>query len=249
MAQAADIVQLKQETLAAFAEYIGEAETAMDATLHGSGPFLWSDASPERTRKVLRGGIIAQFWSGKRPVGVPDGLIHDWIGAARIPGASIEQTLRLIQDYDNHKKIYKSEVIDSKLISRQGNDFEIYLRLLKKKILTVVLDTDHEVHYSSVDSARWCCRSHTTRVAEVEDAGKPNERVLAPDTGYGFLWRLHSYWRFEEREDAVWIECRAISLTRDVPKGLGWIIEPIIRKLPGESLVHTLEATRRGVEA
>ena len=138
-------------------------------------------------------------------------------------------------------------MIDSKLISREGNDFKVYLRLLKKKIITVVLDTDHEVHYCSVDQTRWICRSYTTRIAEVENAGNPDERVLEPDTGYGFLWRLYSYWRFEERNDGVVLECRAVSLTRDVPIGLGWAIEPIIKKLPKESLINTLEASRQAV--
>jgi hypothetical protein len=73
--------------------------------------------------------------------------------------------------------------------------------------------------------------------------------VRPPDTGYGFLWRLYSYWRFQEREDGVYVECRAVSLTRDVPFGLGWVIEPIIQKLPKESLINTLEATRQALRA
>jgi len=247
--QAAETVQLKEATLEAFAEYIRDAEAAMERTLCEEGGFLWSDGETERARQVGKGETVAQFWSGRHPVTVPDGLIHDWIGATMIRGATVEQTLALIQDYDNHKNIYKPEVIDSKLISRRGDDFQIYLRLLKKKIITVVLDTDHDVHYSQVDAARWCCRSYTTRIAEVEDAGKTAETVLAPDSGYGFLWRLYSYWRIQERDGAVYTECRAISLTRDVPKGLGWIIEPIIRKLPRESLVNTLDSTRRALGA
>jgi hypothetical protein len=242
MAQAPEAVQLKQDTLLAFAEYIEKAEKTADGA-----PFLWAGADQKQTRQVQKGETIAELWSGKRPVSVPGGLIHDWIGSTYIPGATIEQTLALIQNYDNHKNIYKPEVIDSKLISRHGGDFKIFLRLLKKKILTVVLDTDHDVHYSRLDAARWCCRSYTTRISEVEDAVIPKERVLAPDTGYGFLWRLYSYWRFHEREGAVYLECRAVSLTRDVPKGLGWIIEPIIRKLPRETLIHTLESTRRAL--
>ena len=135
-------------------------------------------------------------------------------------------------------------MIDSALVSQQGDDFRIFLRLLKKKIITVVLDTDHDVHYLSLDRKRWFCRSYTTRIAEVEDAGSPKEKVLPPDSGYGFLWRLYSYWRFQESDGGVYVECRAISLTRDVPFGLRWIIEPIIQHLPKESLIHTLEATR-----
>lgn len=247
MAQAAETVQLQQGTLGAYIEYVRAAEAEMEPTLRGNGPFLWSEASPERARQLGHGQAIAQLWSGKRPVHVPGGLIHDWIGAIRIPNTTLDKTLAMIQDYDNHKNIYKPEVIDSKLIRRQGNDFEIYLRLLKKKIITVVLDTDHEVHYTALDSSRWYCRSYTTRIAEVEDAGKPAERVVPPDTGYGFLWRLYSYWRFLEIDGRVDVECRSLSLTRDVPKGLGWMIEPIIQKLPKESLIRILLATRQAL--
>ena len=61
---------------------------------------------------------MAQFWSGQAPVQVPNGLIHDWIGAAFLPATNLKETLALIQDYDNHKNIYKPEVMDSKLINR-----------------------------------------------------------------------------------------------------------------------------------
>jgi hypothetical protein len=249
MAQSAQPTQLKPPTLSAFEAYIRKAETEMEQTLLDSSSFLWSDASPDRTQQILKGKIVAQFWSGHGPVKVPNGLIHDWIGAGFVRATSLKETLALIQDYDNHKNIYKPEVIGSKLISHHHNDFQIYLRLLKKKILTVVLDTDHAVHYAFVDPTRWICRSYTTRIAEVENAGTPKESVLPPDTGYGFLWRLSSYWRFHERDGGVCLECRAISLTRDVPLGLGWIIQPIIQGLPKESLINTLESTRQGLHA
>ena len=249
MSQTANVVQLKPRTLQAFETYIHDAEAAMEPALRGERPFLWADGSPERTQQISRGAIVAEFWSGKAPVDVPNGLIHDWVGAVFVPDATVQRALALVQDYDNHKNIYEPDVMDSRLISRDGNDFQIFLRLLKKKIITVVLDTDHDVHYESLDNTRWFCRSYTTRIAEVENPGTAREKVLPPDTGYGFLWRLNSYWRFQEKDDGVYIECRAISLTRDIPLGLGWIIEPIIRKLPRESLINTLKNTRDGIVA
>ena len=249
MVQAAKPVQLKPPTLAAFDTYIHGAELEAEQNLRSGGPFLWLDTAVDRTRKVRGGQVIAQFWAGQGPVRVPNGLIHDWVGAALIPGTTVAETLALIQNYDNHKNIYAPEVLASKLLHRRDNDFQIYLRLLKKKIIAVVLDTEHDVHYRSLERSRWICRSHSTRIAEVENAGRPNEKVLPPDTGYGFLWRLYSYWRFEEREGGVYLECRAISLTRDVPFGLGWAIEPIIQKLPEESLIATLECTRKALPA
>jgi len=245
----AKTVQPKPQTLGAFDAYVSEAETAMEETLHRSGSFLWSDLDQNRAQQVRAGHIVAQFWFGREPVKVPNGLIHDWIAAAFIPDSSVEDVLAVIQNYDNHKNFYKPDVIDSKLVSRRANHFRIYLRLLKRKILTVVLDTDHDVNYRALDRSRWVCRSQTTRIAEVENQGRRGERVLPPDTGHGFLWRLNSYWRFQPRDAGVVVECRAISLTRDVPFGLGWAIEPIIQKLPKESLISTLEATRRAVQA
>ena len=249
MQQAEGTVRLKQETIESFDAYVREAEEGMEESLREKDAFLWSDRDAERARQVGGGEIAAEFWSGRGPVKVPRGLIHDWIGAAWAPGATIKETLALIQNYDNHKNIYQPEVMASKLVRRRGNDFQIYLRLLKKKILTVVLDTDHDVQYRALDRARWLCQSYTTRIAEVENAGEANEMVLQPDMGFGFLWRLYSYWRFQERDRGVYLECRAISLTRDVPLGLGWIIEPIIEKLPRESLIRTLECTRQALPA
>jgi hypothetical protein len=249
MPRTATKIQLKPDTLKSFEAYVREAEAGMDETLPPGAQFLWSDMDLPRAHLVRTGKIVAQFWSGTGPATVPNGLIHDWIGAAFIPGVTIEATLALVQDYDHHQDIYKPEVLVSKLMRHRGNDFEIYLRLLKKKILTVVLDTDHDVQYRCVDATRWLCRSHTTRIAEVENAGTPKEYVFPPDTGFGFLWRLYSYWRFQERDHGVQIECRAMSLSRDVPFGLGWVMEPIIQKLPRESLVHTLDCTRRALLA
>jgi hypothetical protein len=242
------LVQLKAETEQAFVAYIGGAENAMQQALRQSAS-SWSDADPDRARQVRQGEVVAQCWSGRKPVRVKDGLIHDWGAAALIPGTTVKLTLKLVQDYDNHKNIYKPEVIDSKLLSRDGDDFKVHLRLLKKKVVTVVLDTYHDVHYAALGSNGWHCRSHTTRIQEVEGAGTPNEEVLPPDSGHGFLWRLYSYWRFQEKEEGVFVECRAISLSRAIPLGLGWLIEPIVQTLPRESLINTLEATRRALRS
>ncbi len=249
MANPVKPTDLKRETVDAYTAYIAEADAAANSALMGETPFLWSDAHLERARQFSEGRTVVETGPGKQPVKVKDGLLHDWVGAIRVPGATVGNVLALVQDYDNHKNIYRPEVMDSKLLSRAGDDFQIYLRLLKKKVVTVVLDTWHAVHYGSIDPKRWFCRSYTTRISEIEDVGQAKEMARLPDTGYGFLWRLYSYWRFEERDDALYIECRAISLTRDIPAALAWIISPMVKKLPMESLAATLEATARALSS
>ena len=135
-------------------------------------------------------------------------------------------------------------MIDSKLLSRNGNDFKIYLRLFKKKVISVVLNTEHDARFTEISPTRWQSRSYSTKIAEVKNPGEADERELPPGNDHGFLWRLDSYWRYEQRDGGVYVECEAISLTRNVPTGLGWLIDPIIRDLPRESLAGTLRATR-----
>jgi hypothetical protein len=226
---------LKPQTSEAFDRYIRQTEQRLDERK----TFLWADESPDRARRIKAGEIVVEPTGAKPEIAVPHGLIHDWVGAVFLPGVSLERTLALVRDYDRHKEYYKPEVVDSRVLSHDGNDYRIYLRLLKKQILTVVLDTEHEVHYTQVDSKRWRSNSRTTKISELD-----NGRPLAPGTGHGFLWRLNTYWRFEERDGGTWVECQAVSLTRDIPTGLGWLIDPIIRKLPKESLANTLKETR-----
>ncbi len=232
--------QLKPQTTEAFEAYIRQAEKRLEERQS----FLWVDESPERRRLAREGQTVVRPLGAKPITDVPDGLVHDWVGTVFIPGATLQQTLALVQDYDRHKDLYQPEVIGSKVLAHEGNHFKIYLRLKKKKVITVVLDTLHDVHYYPVDKTRWRSVSKTTSITEVEDAGRRSEHVLPPGTGEGFLWKLDTYWRFEVRDGGTWVECEAISLTRDVPTGLGWLVEPIIRNLPKESLEATLTKTR-----
>ena len=53
-----------------------------------------------------------------------------------------------------------------------------------------------------------------------------------PGTGHGFLWRMNAYWLIEPRPEGVYLECRSLSLSRSIPAGLGWLIEPFVTSVP-----------------
>jgi hypothetical protein len=237
-AQHAAAADLKPDTVAAFDRYIRETEQRLNARK----AFLWSDESPARAQRVRQGEVVVEPTGAKPLTEVAGGLIHDWVGAVFVPRATLAATLEHVEDYD-HARTFHREVMDSHILAHSGNDFRVYMRLLKKKVITVVLDTEHDIHYFPIDATHCRSQSRTTRITEVDNPGKPDERELPPGTGHGFLWRLDTYWRFEERDGGTWIECEAISLTRDIPTGLGWLIEPIIRSLPRESLENTLRET------
>src|SRR6185503_4958182 len=112
------------------------------------------------------------------------------------------------------------------------------LQLYKKKLFTANLATEYEIEYRPLGPGRWAILSHSTKVAEV-DRG----RELPVGQDHGFLWRLNAYWLLEQRPEGVYIECRAISMSRDVPTGLGWAMKPMVTSVPRESLRDTLEDT------
>jgi hypothetical protein len=182
-------------------------------------------------------------------VSVPGALIHHWIGTVFIPHATIAQALSVVQDYDHLDRYYSPEVMHSRLLSRKDGNFRVAMRLRKKKLKTIVLDSEYDVHYGSLDPLHYYSFSRSGRIAEIENPGDSDEHALTPGHDSGFLWRLNSYWRFARDEDAdgVFVECEALSLTRDVPAGLGWLIDPFIEEIPKESLQFTLQATRDAV--
>jgi hypothetical protein len=183
---------------------------------------------------------------GKK-VEAPDALIHHWVGVVFVPGATVAQVLALVQDYDQHAVVYKPEVMRAKVLEHKGEEYKVFFRFLKKKVLTVILDTDHEVHYRMLGPRRAVSRSWTTRIAEVESPGKPDESLKPVGNDSGFMWRLDTWWRFEERDGGTYVQCETVSLSRDIPFGLAWMIGPFVKSIPKESLAFTLGTTRSTV--
>jgi hypothetical protein len=214
---------LAPETKRAFDQYIQSAEGAMK----------WES-------KPLAGKDIAVIpTAGKSPLPVPEGMIHDWTAAVFVPGAKVDKALHAFQDYDGYKKMFAPEVVESKLLQHDGRHWKAFLKLRRKKVITAVLDSEYDVEYRPLENGRWAILSRSTKISELE-----GDRELPPDQGHGYLWRLNAYWLLEPRDGGLYLECRSISLTRDVPLAIGWAVRPIVASLPKESLQSTLEAAR-----
>jgi hypothetical protein len=244
--------QLRPATLDAFDRYVQLSESEISSADANNAAFLWIDRLPASRRaefapKLARGEVLIESLeslSNRKTISVPHGMIHDWIGTVFIPGATLRQTLAFEENYDQHEAIFQPDVVRSKILSHQGDDFVIYYRLRKQKIITSILDTDHSVHYHVVDATHAISGSHTTRIQEVENAGTPSEKLRPVGDDDGFLWRMQTYWRFQEKDGGTYVECRSISLTRDIPEGLGWLVGPFVKSIPQESLTFTLGKTR-----
>ena len=246
---------LKPVTLAAFERYVKLTESRNEAELRNGTPLFWIDdlTAPQRAEAYAaldRGEIklrrLETLDNGAKIV-CPGGLIHHWAGLVFIPGAKLDGVLNVLQDYDHHSIYYAPDVERSKIESRDGAHFRVFLRFRRHKVITVVLNSEHDVHYFRDSETRAHSRSSATRIAEVENPGKADEREKVPGQDDGFLWRMETWWRMEERDSGVYVQSEVVSLTRDIPTGLGWLIGPFVTSIPKESLTFTLEATRNAV--
>lgn len=248
-------VRLGAATVAAFERYVRLTDERNDGELQRGTGWLWIDGLPKKERdeaygELERGGVkikkLETFDRGTA-IACPAGLIHHWVGAIFIPGAGVDDVLRVLQDYDHHASYYAPDVERSKLLARDGDQFRVFLRFRRKKIITVVLDTEHEVHYFRVAAGLANSRSSAMRIAQVENAGTADERENKPGDDDGFMWKMETWWRVEAGEGGVYVQSEVVSLTRGIPAGLGWMIGPFVVSIPRESLTFTLEATRKAV--
>jgi hypothetical protein len=248
----ANAAELKPETIAAYKHYLQITEANVDAELARGEPYLWIDTLPPPSRaadyaELRKGNLVIErletLEHGKT-ISIPGGLVHHWIGTVFIPGATLAQTLDFMEDYNHKQDYFHPDIQRSKILRRDGDDFLVNLRFYKKKVITTVIDTDHQVHYHLVDATHAWSRSHTTRIQEVENSGEATERLEPQGHDRGFLWSMDTYWRFQEKDGGTYVECQSLSLTRDIPTGLGWMVGPFVTSVPRESLTFTLVTAR-----
>lgn len=238
----------RPETLRAWEIYRAQTEKRIAREMSSTEGFLALDFMEPAERASCEGEIrdgrvcvleretVSE--DGKR-IDVPYGMIHHWYGAIFVPGVPIDRVLDWLKSYDDRERYYR-EVESSRLISREGDRYLIFLRLRRKKTITVHYNTEHEVTYEANGPGRASSRSVATRIREIDRAGETDEREKSVEDDRGFLWRLDSYWRFEERDGGTVVECESVSLSRSIPAAAAWLVKSFIESVPRESLEGTL---------
>jgi hypothetical protein len=233
-------VKLSPEAAAAFDRYAEQAEARIGG-------------AEVRNTELRNGELRIEAVDAAREAKAHGGMIQDWAGTMFIPGATLAQVQAVLRDYADYKKFYQPKVIESKVIelgqlARSGDEYDVFLRLHEEHILTVILNTTYHVRYSVPDAQHLIVTSRSTRIAEVKDPDKTYDEELPLGHDTGFLWRLNSYWRFQSADGGVYARCEAVSLSRDVPLGLAWMLKGFLESLPKESMMNTLRGTRDAVE-
>jgi putative flippase GtrA len=244
--------ELRAHTVAAWKKYEEAVDQRHRALSASSNPFFVHDEYERDSQwrsNVLKGAVEMFQADAARPGGgaidVPDGRIHHWVGAVFVPGADLDSVLTRLRDNAGKEAGSYKEVIDSRLLERNGNRLRVFLKIERDAtVTTVTYNTEHQVEYTTLGRTRASNRTTATKIAELTAAGTPQEREKTPGNDSGYLWRLNAYWRYEEVPGGVLIECESVSLSRSVPMLFRPLVNPIANRLARGSLESTLISLR-----
>ena len=245
--------ELKPGTLLAWDKYVRLTEQRIQNELasekgffvHEFGRINEARATWQRVRsgQVMVARMETEDPRG-RSVKVPGGMIHHWRGTILIPSVRLEKVIHRLR-YPDPDVPPQKDVLETRILERDEDSLRIYLKLVRKKIVTVAYNTEHLVRYRWHDPFRASSRSIATRIAELEKLHTPQEREKVPGHDRGFLWRLNSYWRYQQVDGGVVVECESLSLSRGYPVIFKPIVAPIVRSIARKSMKRTLASLRQ----
>jgi hypothetical protein len=243
---------LHPETVKAWRECVDVTERRIRSELSAQKGFLAldfqdsADAARERQELLARKipiEKIANKDDDQKHIDVPDGMIHHWRGSVFIPGVTLDFVFARIKN-PNQEDTKQEDVLDSRVLERAPGQLKLYLKLQRSKIVTVVYNTEHLVKYAQYSADKASSSSTATKIAEVERLAGNAEQEKPEGHDKGFLWRMNSYWRYQQVPGGVIVELESMTLSRSIPAIFELMVRPIINKIARESMERTLESMR-----
>lgn len=239
-------------TAAGWTAYVDATEQRRARELARPDRFLAMSFSPDGDadrRAVLSGAIVVRHIESTNAQGeaieVPAAMVHHWRGAVFIPAAKLDALLATLHDGGSGQDGRQEDVLQSRVLERGPDRMRVYLKLQRRKLVTVVYNTEHAVTFHRYGALRGETRSVATKIAELADPGSASERELPAGQDRGFLWRLNAYWRYEQVAGGVIAECESVSLSRTVPAVVRYVVGPLIESTARESMERTLSVFRQ----
>ena len=237
------------EAAAGWTAYVSATEARIGRELKSPRGFLALDFAPNGAaakKAVLAGEVVVDGMETRgahgEAIDVPSAMVHHWRGAVLIPKMTVARLVAELQQGAPPTK--QEDVLESRVLERRPDWMRVSLKLQRRKIVTVVYNTEHVVVFARQDDRRATSASSATKIVEIEDANTPRERELPAGDDRGFLWRLNAYWRYEQTPGGVIAECESITLSRDIPVVVRFVVRPLVERAARESMTRTLVSLR-----
>jgi hypothetical protein len=221
--------------LAAFNTYARTVESRLARQHQSLENFLTLPTDPAELTRLRSGQLLIEKITTPT---TPDALLHHWRATAFVPNATAVDFERLLQNFSAYPHNFAPQIVSTTVLSHTPTDTIVRLRTRQHHVITVVLDTTVDVTFATLDPTHGYSISRSTRVDEISPAGDN-----------GFLYRLNTYWTYEQRDGGLYLQIESLSLTRSIPRGLAWAVQPYLESIPRESLVFTLTSARNALSA
>jgi hypothetical protein len=231
------------EAITAFDAYVKTIESRLAQQHQSRDGFLAPPLTPQSEKRVQQGELIIEPITPITGSPLPGALLHDWRGTAFAPGATVADFERLMKNIGAYPQYFSPQVLQAKLLSQQGDRLQAFMRVRQHHVITVVMDTMYDITFGRLDDQHGYSLSRSTKISEIESPGTATEHAVPAEDEHGFLWRQNTYWTYEEGDGGLYMQIESVSLSRSVPNGLNWIVQPFIEKIPRESLEFTLRST------
>ena len=236
---ASAVAEPSQAATSAFNEYVNQAEARLAKQRSTANNFLAGTFTAQEQQQLRQGELVITGISPTNGSPLPGALLHHWRGTAFVPGAKVADFEGLLKDLKDYPRYYAPQVLQAALLTEQGDHLQTRMRVKQKHVITVVMDIENDIRLGRLDSQHGYSTSRSSKITEINSSGQ----AVAPADDHGFLWRLNTYWSYQEADGGLYLQIESISLTRAVPSGLNWIVQPFIQKIPRESLEFTLRCT------
>jgi hypothetical protein len=218
---------LEPRTVQIFDRYVTQFEKNVQSAFEQSGR-MWMDAG---TSCCMRSGT---FGSGKPVVeprennDVDGGSIHHFSGSIHVPGGTIADVRRIMQDYTNYPRYFKPDVSKGSGMMNPDSTpadehFTSRLFLVESTLwVGVGYDAVYDTHYRQIDPHRWESISTAQSIKELREPKDAAKGYYPEGDDHGFLWRTNTYWFVRENSGGLDMELDSMTLSRPVPTGFAW---------------------------
>jgi hypothetical protein len=237
----------KPEAVSAFNVYVKAVESRLAQQHQSRDGFLAPPLTAENKKRLQQGELMIEPITPVTGSDLPGALLHDWRGTAFAAGATVADFERLMKNIAAYPQYFSPQVLQAKLLGQQGDRLQAFMRVRQHHVITVVMDTTYDITFGRLDGQHGYSLSRSTKISEIDAPGTAKERAVTGDEEHGFLWRQNTYWTYEEGDGGLYMQIESVSLSRSVPTGLGWVVQPFIEKIPRESLEFTLQSTCRAL--
>lgn len=229
--------------VANFNAYVSAVELRLSQQHRSQSTFIApTDVTPQNEIKLRRGDLIVERLTPSRSAVASGAMLHHWRGTAFAAGAKAADFERLMKDFSAYPRHFSPQILQARVLAQQADHIQASMRVRQRHVITVVMDTTYDITFTRLDAQHGYSISRSTRISEIDSPGTASERALNPAEEHGFLWRLNTYWSYEERDSGLYMQIESVSLTRSIPRGLDWAVRPFVESVPRESLEFTLRS-------